>query len=69
MVETFSATLASSSACIRLSPRSAWISCTIRREMSAATSAARGTSAAETSDALSAADGFDLFIDGSYVVA
>jgi len=37
--------------------------------MSAATSAARGTSAAETSDALSAADGFDLLIDGSYVVA
>ena len=37
--------------------------------MSAATSAARGTSAAETSDALSAPDGFDLFIDGSYVVA
>jgi hypothetical protein len=37
--------------------------------MSAATSAARGTSAAETWDTLSAADGFDLFIDGSYVVA
>jgi hypothetical protein len=36
--------------------------------MSAAMSAARGTRAAETSDVLSAADGFDLFIDGSYVV-
>jgi hypothetical protein len=28
----------------------------------------RGTSAAETSDVLSAADGLDLFIDGWYVV-
>ena len=37
--------------------------------MSAASSADRGTSAAETSDVLSAADGFDLFIDGWYVVA
>jgi hypothetical protein len=41
--------------------------------MSAAISADRGTSAAETSDVLSdvlsAADGFDLFIDGWYVVA
>jgi hypothetical protein len=37
--------------------------------MSAASSAERGTSAAETSEALSAAEGFDLFIDGWYVVA
>src|SRR5207344_935312 len=35
--------------------------------MSAYTSAARGSSAAETSEALSAADGLDLSIDGSYV--
>src|SRR6187399_13681 len=34
--------------------------------MSAASSAVRGTSAAETSDALSPPDGFDLFIDGWY---
>jgi hypothetical protein len=37
--------------------------------MSEASSAVRGTSATETSDALSAADGFDLSIDGWYVVA
>src|ERR1700750_3124661 len=37
--------------------------------MSAASSAVRGTSAAETSDALSAADGVDLSIDGWYVLA
>ena len=36
--------------------------------LSAASSADRGTSAAETSDVLSAADGLDLFIDGWYVV-
>src|SRR6266567_101472 len=35
--------------------------------MSADISAARGSSAAETSEALSAADGLDLSIDGSYV--
>jgi hypothetical protein len=37
--------------------------------MSVASSAERGTSAAESSDALSTADGFGLFIGGWYVAA
>src|SRR5271169_505827 len=37
--------------------------------MSADISTTRGVSAAETSEALSAADGLDLSIDGSYVAA